>query len=223
MSELLKINVNDHTEKKNGLTYLTWAWAWAEVLKLDPGARWHAVEYSDEHGNARPCMFLPDGSAMVKTEVTIKGETKCCLLPVMDHRNKAIKNPDAFAINTAIMRCMTKAISMHGLGLYIYAGEDLPEGEDKPADPIPSTFRSSPTMGAMDEVEDEDRKVYLQMLASVVQAKVQAGEVAYAYQKIEAEKFDDTEKTALWSLLDSKTRSAIKKHIAALATQGEPA
>jgi hypothetical protein len=99
-------------------------------LKVDPGARWHATEYSDEHGCARPCMYLPDGSAMVKTEVTIKGETKVCLLPVMDHRNKAIKNPDAFAINTAIMRCMTKTISMHGLGLYIYAGEDLPEGEE---------------------------------------------------------------------------------------------
>lgn len=127
MSALLSINVNDHTEKKNNLTYLSWAWAWAEVLKLDPGARWHAVEYSNERGCALPCMFLPDGSAMVKTEVTIKGETKACLLPVMDHKNKAIKNPDAFAINTAVMRCMTKAISMHGLGLYIYAGEDLPQ------------------------------------------------------------------------------------------------
>jgi hypothetical protein len=84
--------------------------------------------------------------------------------------------------------------------------------EPKPADPVPDTFRSSPTMGAMEMIEDEDRRVYLEMLASVVIAKVKAGEVGFAYDKIEAEKFDSDEKTALWSLLDSKTRSALKKH-----------
>jgi hypothetical protein len=221
MSDLLKVNVNDHTEKKNNLTYLSWAWAWAEVLKADPEATWEPVEYPAANGTLVPCLYVGDGTALVKTKVTIKGKTRSCVLPVMNHRNQAIKNPDAFAINTAIMRCMTKAISMHGLGLYIYAGEDLPEGEDNPPDPIPKSFRSSPTMGAMDEIEDEDRRVYLEMLASVVIAKVKAGEVAFAYQKIEAEKFDDSEKTALWSLLDSKTRSAIKKHIVSLSTTQE--
>lgn len=124
MSNLLAINVNEHTEKKNGLTYLSWAWAWAEVLKVDPLASWKAHEW-----NGLPAMFLPDGSAMVKVEVTINGDKKECPLPVMDNRNKAIKQPDAFAINTATMRCLAKAISMHGLGLYIYAGEDLPQIE----------------------------------------------------------------------------------------------
>jgi hypothetical protein len=127
MSDLLAINVNSKTEKKNGLTYLSWAWAWAEVLKIDPLSTWEAVEFG-----GLPCVFLPDSSAMVKTVVTIKGHSKSCWLPVMDHRNKAIKNPDAFAINTAIVRCLTKAISMHGLGLYIYAGEDLPEDGETP-------------------------------------------------------------------------------------------
>lgn len=122
MSELLKINVNEHTEKKNGLTYLSWAWAWTQVLLIDPQATWEAHEF-----NGAPACFLPDTSAMVKTSVTIKGHTKSCWLPVMNHRNQAIKGPDAFAINTAIVRCLTKTISMHGLGLYIYAGEDLPE------------------------------------------------------------------------------------------------
>jgi hypothetical protein len=218
MSDLLKINVNEHTERKNGLTYLSWAWAWSEVLKVDPEATWCVHTYGPQ-GSEQPCMWIND-TAMVHTSVTVKGKRRECMLPVMDHRNKAIKNPDAFAVNTAIMRCMTKAISMHGLGLYIYAGEDLPEGEEKedPRDLTKGgTVQHSPTQGAMDEIEDEDRKVYLQMLASVVQAKVQAGEVAYAYHKIESEKFDDSEKTALWSLLDSKTRSTIKKHIASLA------
>lgn len=120
---MLHINVNDHTEKKNGLTYLSWAWAWAEVLKEDPAATWGVVNYGDA-----PCMYIGK-TAMVHTWVTIKGLRRECMLPVMDHRNKAIPDPDAFAVNTAIMRCMTKAISMHGLGLYIYAGEDLPQAE----------------------------------------------------------------------------------------------
>lgn len=120
---MLHINVNGHTEKKNGLTYLSWAWAWAEVLKADPSATWGVVNYGDV-----PCMYIGK-TAMVHTWVTIKGLRRDCMLPVMDHRNKAIPEPDAFAVNTAIMRCMTKAISMHGLGLYIYAGEDLPQAE----------------------------------------------------------------------------------------------
>lgn len=128
MSALLTVNVNDHTEKKNGLTYLSWAWAWAEVLKHDPEATWVCHTYGPQ-GSEEPCMRIGK-SAMVHVSVTIKGLRRECMLPVMDHRNKAIQDPDAFAVNTAIMRCMTKAISMHGLGLYIYAGEDLPEQDE---------------------------------------------------------------------------------------------
>ena len=124
MSELLKINVNGHLEKKGNLSYLSWAWAWAEVLKIDPGARWTAHEWDNS-----PVMYLRNDTAMVKVSVEIKGDIKTCILPVMDNRNRAIVDPDAFAVNTAIMRCLAKAIAMHGLGLYIYAGEDLPEAE----------------------------------------------------------------------------------------------
>ena len=124
MSELLKINVNDHIEKKNGLSYLSWAWAWAEVLKIDPAARYTVHEY-----DGLPLVYLKDGSAMVKVSVEIKGDIKTCLLPVLDHRNKPIENPNSFAVNTSIMRCLAKCIALHGLGLYIYAGEDLPEAE----------------------------------------------------------------------------------------------
>jgi hypothetical protein len=119
--DLLKINVNDFTEKKNGLTYLSWAHAWAKVLEIDPQATWEWVDSRE----------FPDQTLMVKTAVKIKDHEKSCWLPVMDHRNKPIPSPNAFAINTAIMRCMTKAISMHGLGLYIYAGEDLPMSEEQ--------------------------------------------------------------------------------------------
>jgi len=125
MSDLLKINVNQHTEKKGNLTYLSWAWAWAEVLKIDPDAEWFPHEFGPE-GSKLPYMMLHDTTALVKVTVTIRGKSKLAILPVMDHRNKAIQGPDAFQVNTATMRCLAKAISMHGLGLYIYAGEDLP-------------------------------------------------------------------------------------------------
>lgn len=132
---MLSINVNDHTEKKNGLTYLSWAWAWAKVLEIDPNATWEAVEFG-----GFPACFAPDDSALVKVTVTIKGHTKSCWLPVMDYKNKAIKSPDAFAINTAIVRCMTKCVGMFGLGLYIYAGEDLPPLDTQALDELAASL-----------------------------------------------------------------------------------
>ena len=121
--DLLKVNVNDHTEKKNGLTYLSWAWAWQETLKADPSANWNVKMFGDQ-----PLVKIGE-TAMVFVEVTMLGKTMTCQLPVLDHRNKAIANPDAFQVNTAIMRCLAKCIGLHGLGLYIYAGEDLPEAD----------------------------------------------------------------------------------------------
>ena len=122
--ELLKLNVKDFTEKKQGLTYLSWAHAWAYALKADPSANFHVHTF-----DGKPYMNVND-TGMVWVGVTMGGNTRTCWLPIMDHRNKAITEPDAFQVNTAIMRCMTKALSLHGLGLYIYAGEDLPEGEE---------------------------------------------------------------------------------------------
>jgi len=121
VADLLKTNVNQHTEKKANLTYLSWAWAWAEALKADPKATYKVEMFGDK------CYMDINGTAMVWVTVTMFDKPMTCQLPVMDHRNKAIPNPDAFQVNTSIMRCMTKGLSLHGLGLYIYAGEDLPE------------------------------------------------------------------------------------------------
>jgi len=129
IEKLLKTNVNEHTEKKNGLTYLSWAWAWAEALKADSSA-WYKIEMFGDK-----CFMDINGTAMVFVTVTMYGKPMTCQLPVMDYRNKAIPNPDAFAVNTAIMRCMTKALALHGLGLYIYSGDDLPEGESDEGTP----------------------------------------------------------------------------------------
>ena len=124
--DLLKINVNDHTEKKNGLTYLSWAWAWAEVLKVDTAANYKIEMFVDVAGNPVPFLQF-NNSCMVWVTVTVFGKALSCQLPVLDYRNKCIPQPNAFDVNTSIMRCLVKAIAMHGLGLYIYAGEDLPE------------------------------------------------------------------------------------------------
>jgi hypothetical protein len=123
-NDLLKINVNDHTEKKNGLSYLSWAWAWAEALKVDPSATFEVKTF-----DGKAYMDI-NGTGMVWVTVTIFGKPMTCFLPVMNHRNQPIQSPDAFQVNTAIMRCMTKGLALHGLGLYIYAGEDLPQVEE---------------------------------------------------------------------------------------------
>ena len=140
IEKLLKTNVNEHTEKKSNLTYLSWAWAWAEALKADPAATFKVETFKRDQYTEEPFMTLPNGTAMVWVTVTIFGKPMTCQLPVMDHRNKAIPNPDAFQVNTAIMRCMTKALGLHGLGLYIYAGEDLPEGAPSPTEAEDEAF-----------------------------------------------------------------------------------
>ena len=124
--DLLKINVNDKTEKKNGMTYLSWAWAWTEVLKADPAATWKVELWSDGTGVGQTVLMNFGDSAMVWVTTTIFGKAITCQLPVLDYRNKPIPHPNAMDINTAIMRCLVKSIAMQGLALYIYAGDDLP-------------------------------------------------------------------------------------------------
>jgi len=196
---LLKKDVNSHTEKKNNLTYLSWAWAWAEALKADPTASYKVEMFGEK------CFMDINGTAMVFVTATMFGKPMTCQLPVMDYRNKAISNPDAFAVNTAIMRCMTKALSLHGLGLYIYAGEDLPE-EGGRLDKVVIT----PTQGATDNIDPEELQ-YLQELAVELIATCEQGDPKEAWVKLEGENLDDQQKIALWTLLPSKVRSALKK------------
>ena len=193
---LLKRDVNTHTEKKNNLTYLSWAWAWAEALKADPKATFVVNMFDGK------CYMDINGTGMVWVTVTMFDKPMTCQLPVMDYRNKPIPNPDAFAVNTAIMRCMTKALSLHGLGLYIYAGEDLPE-EGK-------SVVITPTQGAQDDIPEEELR-YLKDMAIELIAMCEQGDPKEAWIKLEGENLDDQQKIALWTLLPSKVRSALKK------------
>lgn len=129
--EITKINVNEKTEKKGNLTYLSWAWAWAEFKKVYPDAQYEVVKFAD----GKPYYHDEKTGYMVYTKVTAEGLTYEMWLPVMDSRNRALLDATMFDINKTIMRCLTKNLAMFGLGLYIYAGEDLPENEDKPKPP----------------------------------------------------------------------------------------
>ena len=125
-NDLYAVNVNGHTEKKNNLIYLSWAWAWGEIKKRHPDATYTVYENADGwnyHTDGRTCW--------VKTGVTVNGIEHIEYLPVMDYKNKSIsiENVTSFDVNKAIQRSLTKACARHGLGLYIYAGEDLPEEE----------------------------------------------------------------------------------------------
>jgi hypothetical protein len=127
--QLMKINVNDKTDKKGKFTYLSWAFAWAELKKVAPDAK--VTVYHDEVTN-KPYFGLGEAGVLVKVGVEVEGVEHVSYLPCMDFRNQAIPEEDVTAmdINKAIQRATVKAIGLHGLGLYIYAGEDLPEGEE---------------------------------------------------------------------------------------------
>lgn len=123
------INVNDKTEKKGNLTYLSWAFAWGEIKKVYPDATYTIYERETTYG---PVNFFTDGATCwVKTGMTINGLEHIEMLPVMDFNNRSVPLAKLTStdVNKAIQRSLTKAAARHGLGLYIYAGEDLPEEE----------------------------------------------------------------------------------------------
>ncbi len=127
---LSKIDVSKHTEEKNGLTYLSWAWAWGIVKQHYPLARFQKNLF-DSTNTKMPYMIDPSGFAFVSVTVFIEDEEQTELLPVLDFANKPVANPNSFQVNTALQRCLAKCCAMHGLGHYIYAGEDLPQGVEK--------------------------------------------------------------------------------------------
>lgn len=148
VKELLELNVNERTEEKNGLTYLSWSWAWTEILKRYPDATYEICKFE----NNLPYVYDENTGYMVFTKVNINNVVREMWLPVMDGANKAmldkpytykvkdyktqqiiektVQPATMFDINKTIMRCLTKNLSMYGLGLYIYSGEDLPEQLD---------------------------------------------------------------------------------------------
>ena len=187
--ELLKINVNEHTENKNGLTYLSWTWAWSEFKKQCPKADYEIMKFE----NGLPYVYDENTGYMVFTKATDGNEWKEMWLPVMDGNNKAMlnhpytykvkeykdgkatgnyidKNVESatmFDINKTIMRCLVKNIAMFGLGIYIYAGEDLPEGYEiskEEAEKIIVTYGKH-TGKTLKEIASEDKNYLMWMVS----------------------------------------------------------
>lgn len=212
---LRAINVNQHIEKKNGLTYLSWAWAWDQFKLAYPEATYKVIK--DQDGLP---YFETHAGVMVYTEVTAGGITHEMWLPIMDGANKAMKREsytyktkygektcdsfDMFDVNKTIMRCLVKNLAMFGLAIYIYAGEDLPE-EDK----VQAPKKVTPLAGA-EESLDEESQQFIKDLAMDVISLVNEQNVQDAYSKTVS--LLNEEKVYLWTLLDSKVRSALKKH-----------
>jgi hypothetical protein len=191
-SDLRKVNVNEHIEKKNGLSYLSWAWAVDQLLQLDNAATWSYGE---------PTKF--GETLMVYCTVEAFGKKMTAQLPVMDYRNKAIPNPDAMSVNTAMQRCLAKAIALHGIGLYIYSGEDVPE-----EDIVKKPEAVTPNAGALDGFSKGELDI-LSGMADDITKFVLVGKMIDA--KDIWNRLNNEEKAALWSFLDSKTRSTFKK------------
>lgn len=154
--QMFAVNVNDKLDQKNGLSYLSWAWAWAETKKIDPRAKQvvHYFPYEGNHDVKVPYLKTPNGF-FVQVSVTIHGHTETEMLPVLDHRNKPIANPNAFEINKNQKRCLVKAIALHGLGLYVYAGEDIPEG----AEGGPKTITEKSNQGSRNQDVEKLKKI----------------------------------------------------------------
>lgn len=186
---LNSINVNEHTEKKGNLTYLSWAWAWAECKKAFPTAQYTVYE------NERGWNYFTDGkTCWVKTGVTIEEQEHIEYLPVMDFKNKSIplENVTSFDVNKTIQRSLTKALARHGLGLYIYAGEDLPE-------------ESPEQIAERQKVEAEAKTKLLKQINEVISALKGKG--------IDAKTVCDLYKIEDLKALDSKKCDNIMKHL----------
>ena len=132
--KLNQINVNEDTEKKGRFTYLSWSHAWKYVQKNSENASFDLLED----------IVYPDGTREVRCSVTIDGATHTMWLAVTDNNNRAIKNPDARAVGDSRMRCLVKAIALHGLGLYVYAGEGVPDAPGEEPAPKKTPPRKNP-------------------------------------------------------------------------------
>lgn len=149
-AELRKINVNDHVEKKGNLSYLSWAWAVDTLLTHDPMATWTFAE---------PKYF--GDTVMVFCTVNALGKSMTMHLPVMDNRNMAVKNPDARKISDAMMRCLAKCIATFGIGLYIYAGEDLPVDEEyQPSEDVLAAVNAIAECDSVEKLQEHYKAAY---------------------------------------------------------------
>lgn len=150
---LSAVDVNKYAEKKNGFTYLSWAWAWSMLKDHYPDATYHKHIF-----NGLPFMLDPNGYGYVQVTVTVPSLDSSCteIMPVLNHANKPIQNPDSFEVNKSLQRCLAKAIAALGLGAYLFQGEDLPQSvasNPAPSAPPPAKdFKKATGMSLEQEI-----------------------------------------------------------------------
>ena len=153
-TELDQVDVTNHIEKKGKFSYLSWAFAVRELKKRHPSATWTIHEYGED---GVPFIRTECGF-FVKVSVIVNGVEMTQVHPVLDHQNKAVTAPNAFQINTSIQRCLTKAIALHGLGIHLYAGEDLPQSpplDEKQVETLLSTLKDNDKEDLIDTVKHQ--------------------------------------------------------------------
>tara|TARA_R100001594_G_scaffold148541_2_gene203986 strand:- start:1218 stop:1916 length:699 start_codon:yes stop_codon:yes gene_type:complete len=174
--KLSAIDVGNHVEKKGNLTYLSWAWAWGALKNACPDAT-----FEKHFFDGLPYLLDSQGFAYVKVSVTVEEQTITEVYPITDYKNAPIKNPNSFDVNTALQRCLTKAIAYHGLGHNIYAGEDLPTGEVVANTETPDPPAPEPVTENLEPPPD-DKEDLLEMPAFL---KRDDGKPTWAAQQIE--------------------------------------
>ena len=151
---LSQIDCSEHIEKKGGFNYLSWAWAWGMLMEHCPDATFENHLNHDGY----PCFFDSNGNAMVRVTLTVGEHSHTEDFPVLNYKNQAIKDPDSFAVNTALKRCLVKSMAYFGIGHYIYAGEDLPPQEVVPFDRDEAIKAIKAHQDARDSFDGDDGK-----------------------------------------------------------------
>ncbi len=174
---LSAIDCNKHTEKKGQLTYLSWTWAWQILMEYYPSSSFEFM----------PEQHLDNGTVMTSCSVTVEGITRSMWLPVMDNKNKSILVPTSREISDARMRCLAKCIALHGLGLYIYAGEDLPQAAQEAKSQTIDAEQFQALNDALDSVQ-ADKAAFCKLLGVDALASLTVGTLEKAYAMIEAKR-----------------------------------
>lgn len=221
-SELAKVNVSAHVEKKGQFSYLSWPFAVQELGKIDPTATWEVRRFDGMPYCKTECGYF------VEVAVTCKGVTKSQIHPVLNARNQPIPQPSAFDINTSIQRALVKAIALHGLGLYIYAGEDLPEADKGATDPtgqdggetMPQGRKGShsPTDGALEALQPDEQEDARRIANSIVDLWGEGKEFA-AYEAYYQAGLSNEMMLGIWEVL--KPQSSIRNKLKKMHTQPE--
>jgi hypothetical protein len=212
---LNKINVNEHIEKKGKFSYLSWPYAVAELRKHAPDATWETIK-----SDGKP-YCQTDAGCFVEVAVTVNGITLSQIHPVLDSSNRTVKSPDAFQVNTSIQRCLVKAIALHGLGLYIYAGEDLPDTKEEKTDKSENFRDTEPVRPQFEPA----RYAAIELAVTSAIDAYKYGDIKSAYECIYVDLDDSVEINEAWAMLKDMPplRRAVKEYSQQINKQKEAA